>query len=175
MLPYDRILIAIKRLSEVRRQELHDYERPLAMLALQQAEMHRDRKKRKAPYKLEDFYVYMDIAQQNLPSHRYASAFKRLLSMGKCPSWALFVYKDLTSVSDGGKEPDEIALIHSECIILAPDFNDGECRGMLLALESASNQILEFRSTSGYVVTLKVPKIQSKVIADEEACLQVYQ
>lgn len=144
------------------------------MLALQQAEINRDRKKRKNPYSIEDFYLYMDATKQNLPSSRYASAFKELLSMGLCPSWTLFVYKDLTSVTDSGKAPDEIALIHPECIILGPDFSDGECRGMLLAMESASNQILEFQSTSGYCVTLKIPPIKSKVIADEEACLKVY-
>ena len=173
-MPYERIVTAVRYLNEVRRQNLHEYERPLAVLALQQAEIHRDRKKQKKPYKIEDFYMYMDAAKQNMPSHRYASAFKQLLSMGLCPSWALFVYKDLTNVPDGGKIPEEIALIHPECIILGPDFNDGECRGMLLALEGASGQILEFESTSGYRVMLKVPKISSKVIADEEACLMVY-
>lgn len=143
------------------------------MLAHQQAELYRDRKKQKRPYTIEDFYMYMDREARKLPSSRYGAAFRELLRMNMCPSWALFVYKDLISL-EGGKAPEEIALIHDECIILAPDFNDGECRGMLIGLESASNKILEFKSTLGHFITLKVPIIGSKVVADEEACLQMY-
>jgi hypothetical protein len=174
MLPYDHVLNGINALNELRRRELHDYERPLAILAYQQAELNRDKKKNKRPHEISDFYIYSDYQISNLPSARYGSAFKELIRMGLCPNWALFVYKDLINTSNSGIIPDEIALISDDCIILAPSYDEHECRGMMIGMESASGRVIEFKSTNGNTILLKVPQINTKVIADEEAVLRIY-
>ena len=50
LLPYDYVISAVVNLAKLRARELHEYERPIAILAVQQAEMNRDKKKRKKPF-----------------------------------------------------------------------------------------------------------------------------
>lgn len=156
----------------MRRQELHENERPIAFSLWQNAEIHRDRKKKKQPYRIEDFYLYADAEKLDLPASRFGSAFRELIRLKLCPNWALFVYNDLMK-ADVGPIPEEIALISPYCIILAPSVTDSTVSGMLIALEEASSSITEFTSTSGGVVTLKVPPIKAKAYADEEAVLNI--
>lgn len=143
------------------------------MLAVQQAEMNRDVKKRKKPYSIEEFCFYGQSISSDMPDSRYGAAAKALLDRKMFPYWALFVYKDLVGTSDMGLPPIELALIGDDCIILAPNYVDNECFGMLIAQESASNTVREMQSTSGDIVTIRMPIINNKVVAIEDSRFRI--
>ena len=121
MLPYEYVIEAVTYTNKIRRERLHEYERPIAMLAVQQAEMHRDTKKRKKPFTIEEFCLYGEATLKDMPDLRYGAAAKALLERKLFPYWALFIYKDLVNLSDTTVPPLELALIGSDCIILAPN------------------------------------------------------
>lgn len=172
-LPYEYILSAVSSVNYFKRQRLHEYERPIAVLAWQQAELNRDKKKKRQPYTLDDFYLYGNESNINAPNARYGAAAKKLIQMEKFPLWGLFVYKDLISQSENALPPDDLAAIASDCIVIAPIYEDFECSGMLIALESASGQLREFTSINGQVIQMRVPELQNKVNAIEDAVLKV--
>jgi hypothetical protein len=159
--------------NKLKRQRLHEYERPLAMLASQQAEINRNRKKRKQPYTMDEFYLYKEKGDIDLPNARYGAAAKKLIQMGKFPSWALFVYKDLISMADETLPPEDLALIAEDCIVLAPTYEDFDCMGMVIALESASGQLRQFQTGDGAFIQMRVPKLDNKANAIEDATLHM--
>jgi len=168
------VICAIAALNNARLQRLHEYERPFAMLAAQQAEMNRDRKKHKKPYQMDEFYLYKEAGSKSeLPEARYGAAAKALIEQSKFPSWALFIYKDLIKNAVNTRVPDEIAYISSECIILAPEYHDSRHYGMIIGLHSASNKILDFSTTDGTIIQIWVPELPNKVTAIEEAEFKV--
>jgi hypothetical protein len=156
-------------------QRLHEYERPIAMLAAQQAEMNRDKKKRRKPYDISDFYLYVDGKKSDLPEGIYGAAAGKLIKMGKYPSWALFVYNDLKANAKDAAVPSDkdTALLSEHAIILAPRFSEEICQGMLIALHAASNQIVEFHDLLGNEYRILVPELKGQAIADEDAELRV--
>jgi hypothetical protein len=146
------------------------------MLAAQQAEMNRDAKKRRKPFDLNDFYLYVDSNTSDMPDGIYGAAAKRLIELGKYPSWALFVYNDLKVNAKNCKAPsdDDLVLMNDTAVILAPKVIDGTCHGMLLALRDASNRILEFSDITGEnTMILRMPSIEGQVTANEDAQLRI--
>jgi len=172
-LPYDYIVIAVRNLTKLRQRELHEYERPISLLASQNAEINRNRKKRKKPYAMDEFFLYKDRDDLNLPGARYGAAAKKLIEMGHFPVWALFVYKDLIARADDAIAPEDLALIAEDAIILAPTYEDFECHGMLIAMESASDKVRRFSTVHGDFVELRMPKLQAKVSAIEDAAIKL--
>jgi hypothetical protein len=160
-------------MMKIRQRRLHEYERPIALLTSQNAEVNRNRKKRKKPYTIDEFYLYNNKEELNLPSARYGAAAKKLIEAGQFPSWALFIYKDLVAKADGAQAPDDIALIAKDAIILAPTYEDFECYGMLIALESASEQVRSFSTMHGDFIELKMPKLDAKVSAIEDISIRL--
>lgn len=156
-------------------QRLHEEERPIAMLAAQQAEMNRDKKKRRKPYDLSDFYIYVKDAGNDLPDGVYGAAAGRLITLGKYPSWALFIYNDLKVNAKNANAPEDkhVALISDNAIILAPKIRDDMCEGMLIALHNASNQVIEFKDLQGDSIKILIPELKGQTIADEEAVLKI--
>jgi hypothetical protein len=172
-LPYDYIVTAVRNLFKLRQRKLHEYERPIALLASQTAEINRNRKKRKKPYTIDEFYLYKEKGDQDLPSSRYGAAAKRLIEMGVFPVWALFIYKDLISQADDSLPPEDLALVAEDAIILAPTYEGFECHGMLIAMESASDQIRRFSTVHGDFIELRMPTLNAKVSAIEDAVIKL--
>jgi hypothetical protein len=145
------------------------------MLAAQQAEMNRDKKRRRKPYDLTDFYIYINESQNDLPDGVYGACAGRLIALSKYPSWALFCYNDLKVNAKDYTAPEDknVALLSSDAIILAPRIQDDVCTGMLIALRSASNQIVEFTDLQGDTIRLLMPELKGQAVADEDVELRI--
>jgi hypothetical protein len=156
-------------MSSLQQEELHNYERPISLLAFQNAEINRDRKKQRTAHKLDDFYFYANKELANLPSPRYGAAAIELISRREFPAWALFVYKDLKERAGDALPPEVLCLQCEDVIILAPDIEDMAVTGMLIAAESASASTRTLRSACGIEVDVAVPKLSGKVEAIEDA------
>lgn len=163
------VLDAIVALGEIKREELHDIERPIAYLAFQNAEINRDNKKRRKPFSPDDFYYYADLEKRNLPEPKYGAAAKELIQRGDFPGWALFVYGDLKLRADEACPPELLCFQCEDAIILAPSREGRVITGLLIAGETASGQRREMVSPCGKHIYVELPAIRGKFIADEEA------
>ena len=63
--------------------------------------------------------------------------------------------------------PEKVALIAGDAILLHPRRVGKAFEGLLIAQESASDQVRTFLSTEGETIRLRVPYIDTKVIARE--------
>lgn len=164
-------IIAIEASNELYRRQLHDYERPIALMLLQNAEANRDRKKKRKPYELNDFCFYIDNETLNMPAARFGAAGVELQRRGLLPLWALFVYPELKKNADDATLPEPLALISEWAILLAPICENGECSGMLIASHECSGKLQELSTPSGETVSLVMPKFKESVYAWEDASL----
>ena len=89
------MISAASNLTRLRGRELHEYERPIALLAVQQAEMNRDKKKRKKPFELDEFCLYNFENKKDTINPIYGAAAMELIRIKEFPTWALFIYKEL--------------------------------------------------------------------------------
>lgn len=142
-------------------------------MAYQKAEINRDRKKRNRPFKLEEFYFYDDVSLQNLPEPKYGAAAMRLVGMELFPSWALFTFKDLKARAQDALPPEVLCYQCDDAILLAPSLEGNQVSGMLIACRSASEQIREMKTPDGRVITVRLPVVPDKYVADEEASCRV--
>lgn len=131
--------------------------------------MNRDKKKRRKPFSPDEFYYYQDLELRDLPEPKYGAAAKALIDRGLFPSWALFAYKDLQTRAGDALPPEFLCLQCEDAIILAPDIDGVVVTGMLLASGTASGQLREMRSPCGREVTIRLPELNGKFVADEEA------
>ena len=173
MLPYTYVLEAINELNKLIIEELHSYERPISMLAYQNAEINRDRKKQRTPYKLDDFYFYRNEEQANLPEPKYGAATLALISKGMFPGWALFVYKDLKQRAGDALPPEVLCVQCEDAIILAPSIEEMSITGLLIAGETASDKPRTLVSPCGLEVEVIMPKLSGKFQALEDAELRL--
>jgi hypothetical protein len=169
-LPYPYVLSAYKKAGELRQRGLHEQERPVSMLASIMVNQARDPKKNKT-VEMSDFYLYEPKEQQNLPSGRYGSAAVALAKSNQFPAWALFCFRQL-SQGASGSPPSVLAYIGSDCMLLAPVAASGGYTGLFIGMESASEQIRELKSPDGKTVTLKIPFVETKIVAEEDVFLQ---
>jgi hypothetical protein len=177
-LPYVYIINAVKNANELRHKELHENEIPLALLACQQAEINRDRKKQKKPYEISDFYCYEVPGEQDTIDAIYSSATKQLIDLNQFPRWALFIYKDLMKNAGKAKAPNVLAYCNEHAIIIAPRVNDGICKGLVIALEYASHRVLSFDMITSDLrevdyIRIRMPKIEGKVAAIENCVMDI--
>lgn len=142
-------------------------------MAYQKAEINRDRKKRNRPFKLEEFYFYDDVSLQNLPEPKYGAAAMRLVEMELFPSWALFTFKDLKARAQDALPPEVLCYQCDDAILLAPSLEGNQVLGMLIACRSASEQVREMRAPDGRAITVRLPVVSDKYVADEEASCRV--
>ncbi len=170
-LPYPYVLSAYKKAGELRQRGLHEQERPVSMLASIMVNQARDPKKNK-PVEMSDFYLYEPRELQNLPSGRFGAAAIELVRKGKFPSWALFCFKQL-SQGASGSPPALLAYIGVDCMVIAPVASPSGVTGLFIGMESASDQVRELKSPDGKVVTLKIPFIETKIIAEEDLVLPI--
>lgn len=152
--------------------ELHYYERPIALQTQLMVAINRDTKKQKKAQPLEDFFFYKRQELSDLPAAVYGAAAKKLIEMKLFPSWALFCYKDIM-MHAGSIAPSPVALLHEDAIILAPRPGAGSVEGLLIAKESVSQLVIEMKDTDGQVVKIQMPRIENKLVALENEELAV--
>lgn len=152
---------------------LHEQERPLGLLMSMKANLERDSKRRPKPYTPEDFYIYQPIEDRNLPDGRYGAAAVELAKQKLLPPWALFCFKELLSVSNG-PAPVILAFISEEAILIGPEKTSNGYKGLLIATESASNQIVRAHSPCGMSVTMLIPPVSTKFEAREVSELRCW-
>ncbi len=136
-----------------------------------QAEMNRDKKKRKKPFSLDEFYLYGDDASKDKIDPIYGASAMELIKIQAFPHWALFVYKELMERAEEGKPAEVLSYEHEDAIIIAPIVDGATCKGMLIAKEKASSRVLEMSSPCGLTARIKMPVINSKIIAEENCYL----
>lgn len=160
---------AYTRMIGLRQKELHENERPISMLASILVNQKKDPKKGK-PVDMSDFFLYQPREAAHLPSGRFGAAARALAKAGQFPAWGLFCWKEL-SQGAAGEPPLILAYIASDCMLLAPVAVPGGYTGLLIATESAGGQVRDMMSPCGAVVTLKIPHVETKVIAEEDVTL----
>ena len=171
-LPFCYVLDAVHYGALNRQKTLHEEERPIALQSSILANQSRDPKRKKEPYSWEDFAMYRPKEDENLPDGRYGSAMLKAFRDKRLPAWALFCFKELASAADKGYEPSEAILVSSDAVLLHPTITAGGWTGLLIAQESASNQLRVFRDSAGISHRLTVPFIETKIVAIEDVVLR---
>lgn len=163
---------AFMQASKMMMAELHMSEQPVAMITQSLANINRDQKKKPKPYKLEEFFLYQPRELRNIPDSKSGSAALKLIALNLFPSWALFCYKELAAAASV-PPPALLAYICEDAILLAPEKIGSSVSGMLIAMESASNKKLVLTSPCGDSITVRLPNVHTKVIAQEDVVLQL--
>ena len=143
----------------------------MALLASLHANSNRDAKKQREPYNYLDFSFYKPKDAGEKPDGHNGAAYLELIRLRLLPHWALFCYKELSIHATPGYVPGEPALIASDAILLHPELKPNGYTGLLIAMESASDQRRVFTSTKGTEVTLQVPYVETKFVARENELL----
>lgn len=172
-LPFEYVINAIYAVERLRKIELHENERPMALMMLQQAEMNRDPKKTRKPHTLDQFCLYATQEDKNIPAARYGAAAMALIELGKFPGWGLFVYQDLKKNATNAMAPSVLAYICDDAVVLAPELSEKGLKGMLVAKISASRQARTLENERGDQVRVVMPAFNSSFFADEEALFDV--
>lgn len=150
---------------------------PISMLAAQHAEINRDRKARKKPFLIDEFYCYPSQEGKDKIDIIYGITAVELINTREFPLWALFIYKELqeaASNSKGHKLPEILCFKSQDAILIAPQITDCVCKCMLIALESASNRIMHMESPCGKTIKAKIPEISGKVVAIENCYIDIF-
>ena len=169
-LPYSYVISAYEKANELRLIRLHGQERPVSMLASIMVNQARDPKKSKA-VDMSDFYLYQPRESQNLPSGRFGAAAVTLAKQHQFPAWALFCFKELSQCASGDA-PGLLAYIGSDCMLLAPVASPGGYTGLFVATESASGEVREMTSPDGATIKVKLPLVETKIVAEEDVFLR---
>ncbi len=151
---------------------MHEHESPIALLTSLTANINRDSKKQKKPYKMNDFFLFEPAEDKNIPTGTYGAAAMKLIEIDQFPSWALFVYKDLAASSNGAP-PGLLAFIHKEAIILAPIVKGDLVTGMLICTEKAYGKTLEMDSPCGRAINVDIPSLKGAYVAIEDIELEI--
>lgn len=169
------VIQSVSKLNRILKEELHNAERPISYLAFQNAEINRDKKRRRQPFKPSDFYYYADDELLNLPEPKFGAAAMELIKHEQFPSWALFVYPELKKRADNATPPEVLCYQCEDAMILAPDLTGNSVQGMLLARNTASTQRRTMHSPCGRSIVVVMPEILEKVEATEGVELRVIQ
>lgn len=169
-LPYEYVLKGFYKLLKMRRIELHELELPIALNTATYANSQRDPKSQKKPLAVLDFTFYQPTEGSG-PSAYYAACYMQLLKTKQLPLWALFCYKEIAQ-SEKGVSPGPVpALISEDAILIGPRETELGVTGLLIAQESASDQVRKFKDAAGNTQSLRIPVIESKVVAEEDVTL----
>jgi len=169
-LPWAYVVSAVREAADTRYKHLHEIERPTAMLSSIYANSQRDPKKSKG-FTYLDFSFYKPLNDGDTPQSHYGAAYLELLRVKKLPSWALFCYKAFSASAATDYTPSEPGFIAEDAILLHPERVGKEYKGLLIALESASDQRRVFIDKDGNEIRLTVPFIGTKVVAEENVIL----
>lgn len=89
------------------------------------------------------------------------------------PSWALFCFKQLSEIADTSYVPSVTGFVSKDALLLHPVKEEDGYKGLLIAQESAGNQIRDFVDSKGNKFSLLIPCVKSKVIAEEDVTLHL--
>ena len=168
-LPYEYVLLGYYKLAKMKQEELHAYEMPIALNTAVYANSQRDPKSNKKAFGPMDFALYKPLEGEG-PDGYYAACYLKALEKKQLPMWALFCYKSVAPSARGAAGVN-YALIAEDVILVGHRKTDSGFKGLLIAMESASDQDRDFRDQDGNVYTLRVPTIGTKVIAKEDVTL----
>lgn len=171
-LPSFYVLNAIKQGQELRRRELHEREIGVANLTALMANINRDAKKVKNPYKASDFCFFASAQDRNDPDEINASAYFELIETQQLPAWALFVFSEMKSIRTDLPAPDPVAAIGDGFILLAPEPVNGGMSGLLIAEHRVSGQKLRV-SIGRTKVSVIVPEFSEMLLAREDVFVSV--
>lgn len=157
--------------TDLYRERLHDSERPTAMVSSILANQNRDPKKSKKAPSWEDFSFYRPRNGTSSVSYVYGSAMLEMAKKRQLPSWALFCFKEVTATASAAYTPSLCAFVAEDAMLLHPVKVGNGWEGMLIALESASEQQRTFVDDEGTKLVLRVPHVHTKVICQEDVIL----
>ena len=172
-MPYEYVLQAIRKLAEQKHKDLHNAERPTALLTSIFVNSKRDRKKQPKPVEYMDFCFYAQADKTQNAGGQNGAAMLELIRLRKNPSWSLFCYKAITANADKMFTGQIVALVGEDAMLLNPVKSGKSYTGLLIALESASEKVQKFTSPCGIEVSMRVPHIETKVVAREGERLTV--
>lgn len=136
------------------------------------ANSNRDSKRKKEPFKMEDFFLFEPKDDRNIPTGVYGSAAMALAADGRLPSWALFVFKDLKEAADGAP-PSLLAYICDDAILLGPLHYGSSVKGMIIAKHSASGKRRKMISPCDKSIYVEIPIGNGKFYAQEDVELYI--
>lgn len=151
--------------------ELHALERPQAQIS--QLLYNTNISKKNKALALDKFYMYQPAEDKNVAASKFANAAQALIRAGKFPSWALFCYKELVAQANDLTPPNVLCYQSESAIILAPEIDKGHVTGLLIVLEEADESIQTMRSDTGHTITVKMPHVHTKVVAQDDVRLEL--
>lgn len=166
-LPWAYVASAVSRGMAERHKHLHDYERPVALQSSMVANQNRDPKKQQQAYTYLDFSFYKPVGDGETPQEYNGSAYMELIRSKRMPHWALFCFKSFSGSAAEGYVPDEAGFVAEDAILVHPERTAGGWKGLLIAQESAGDQYRIFTDSKGNALKLRVPYVDTKVIARE--------
>lgn len=93
-----------------------------------------------------------------------------LAKRGLLPTWTLFCFKEVTANADPSYEPNTLAFVSDDAILIHPVRTEVGYKGLLIARECVSMTMQQMTDPStGEVITLRMPHVHTKVIAEEGA------
>ena len=135
------------------------------------ANQNRDPKRAAKAYTFEDFSMYKPRDGGDRADYVYGSAMLKMAKLRRLPAWALFCFKEVTASANPEYDPDVCAFIAEDAMLLHPVRVGDSYEGMLIALESASERVRVFVDDEGNEITLTVPHVHTKAIAEENVIL----
>ena len=166
-LPSVYVLDAIKEGQELRRRELHESEIGVANLTALMANVNRDAKKVREPYKATDFCFFATADDRNDPDAVNASAYFELIEKGLLPAWALFVFSEMKKAKSELPAPEPVAAFGDGFILLAPKPANGGMTGLLMAEKRVSGRVIEV-TLNRMKLKVTVPEFDEMLLARED-------
>lgn len=164
-LPYVYVLSAVREAQRLQRREAHLAERPIAQLSSIVYNINRGKKTK--PLRVSELFQYAAPEDLDLPEGRFGRSLERAISERVYPSWALFIYKEVIKGASGECPEVYIAQCQDVCV-LAPEVNGMVLKGLIIAQESASEKVRQLVTPDGTIYVVKIPKIGTKLVAEEE-------
>ena len=121
---------------------------------------------------MDDFFLYQPKDAQDIPTGVYGAAAMKLIEERNFPNWALTFYADLKKGA-AGEAPETLAYQHPKAIVLAPSIDGHTVKGMLIADNDVSEEIIELQSNHGEMIRLQMPKLTMQYSAQEDVILQI--
>lgn len=165
------MIAAVSKGLDQKHKDLHDLERPTAMLTATYINSKRDPKKPGKAVSYLDLSFYKPRDNGQTANAVNGTAMVELAKLKLLPGWALFCFKEVTATADGTR-PQTLAFVGSDAMLVAPSKTELGWTGLLIAEESASNQTRSLIDPeSGENIRVKIPHIHTKVIAEEDQLL----
>ena len=163
---------AIVRGHVLRRKELHEQELTVANLTALTANINRDSKKTKTPFKVTDFCFFAGDEERNNPDAINAAAYIELNRQKLLPRWALFIFPQMKGLDLGTEAPNPLAAIGDGVLLLAPQVRNGGIEGLLIATQAVSGKDV-YVTMNGETRTASIPQFDEWVLAREDVFLPI--